>query len=326
MFPTPGSPDDIISRSKKSDTNIFNKRARKAHYNRKSVSEADFSNLYEKSNFALDTSCRTHGHKLDTDSSSKRSSFSSLHTIEEERPLKCFPKSFMASNRRISNIVFHRPKKWASSVLKGGSKSNRKSVSEPDFSNMYRDQLHCYRPFPDLKVRLLERQRNFCSSEPRFSVCSETSMVTQPRRSWSVDQCQNLIMPELFLQESNVSLYEKSSSQKLEHAKLEILNSKLSECKKDIDEFKSKFYAFKEEVHDGINKLYVQIKQDEERYSNLCYRIDHITDLHQAQMRYFESVIPDSQKQYNKSIDTFLFDMLCDQINGIDKRISNLSK
>lgn len=345
MFPIPKSQNGMIGNSKKSVSDIFNKRARKAHENRLSVSEADFGKIYGSSNFTSHTSCRTHlvlnqkrrpkslcgsccgkldektletaeqqvlsvGHQMNTDSSSKRSSRSdehSLHTVEEEKPLKCLPKSFVESNRRLTNIVFHRPKRWASSVLKGGSKMNRKSVSESDFSKLYRDQIHSIstigRPSPDLKVMSLERQRK-----------------AHPRRSWSLEQC-----PALFKRGSNVSLYEKSSSsQKLEKAKLEILNIKLSECKKDIEAFKSKFYSFKEEVHVGINKLYSQIKQDEGRYSNLCYRIDHITDLHQTQMRYFDSLIRESQNRDNKSIDTFLFDMLCDKINGIDKRISNL--
>ena len=143
-------------------------------------------------------------------------------------------------------------------------------------------------------------------------------MIYQPKCNWSLES-----NSASFNNGSIIYENENFIAPKVENTDLQELRNELVKCKRDVDEFKSKFYILKEEVHIGINKLYTQIKIDEERFSKLCNKIDHITNLHQTQIKYLESLITTSDKD-RKSMDSFVFNGLNDHITAIEKRITKL--
>ena len=356
MFPIPRSPNKSRS-SRKSLANTFNDRARKAHEKWRALSEADLSKIngysitlknvpYENSlaihqninqrNLSVSCSHRLDdvtldpakspivldGLKIDEVGSSRKSSITdthSLQSIEEDSPLKCISESLRASNRKLSKVIFHRPKKWASSVIKGSPNMKRKSVSESDFIKFHKDLYNSYTPLSSIKIRSLERGRNLSPTGVQLGIYSDSYASHHGKRRWSIAPC-----ADSFSGGSKVNLCEKTTYARLQSTELQKMRDELSNCKRDINELRSKLQDFKEEVHIGISKLHTQIKVDEERYSKLCNKINHITDLHQAQMRYFQTLIQNSDNERNKSIDSFVFDILNDKLNSFEGRISKL--
>ena len=356
MFPIPPVSRKDGHNSKKTVIDMFKSRTKNTHDKTKSISEIDLRKLAKIANDNTDGSSKSHlllnqkndsrslcefdflesnigiekfddklnaqeEYNINADKNSQRCSlneFQTLQPVDEEKPLKTGSKSLLSSNRKFSKIVFHRPKKIASSMIKGNTKL-KKSVSDSDFFKLNHDHNLAYnRPSSGVKRSSVERQRNPSLSGSICSLYSDSCMAYQRKRSWSFDA-----HPDCYDDGSIINVNEKAITSKNESPDLQELRIELSKCKEDINEFKSKFYSFKEEVHIGINKLYTQIKIDEERFSKLCNKIDHITNLHQVQMKYLESLITSSEKD-RQSTDSFVFNGLSDHITALEKRISKL--
>ena len=356
MFPIPSVSRKDGNNSKKTVIDMFKGRNKPKHEIKKSFSEIDLKTFAKIANVDTDGSFKSQrllNQKNDSrslcefdclesnngmeklvekpnaqdeygknaDENSKRrplKEFQTLQPVDEEKPLKTGSKSLLGSNRKFPKIVFHRPKKMASSMIKGNTKL-KKSVSDSDFFKLNHDHHMAYhRQSAGSKRSSLDRQRNPSLYGSIRSLYSDSCMAYQRKRSWSFDA-----HPNCYDDGSIINVNEKASALKIENSDLQDLRAELSKCKKDIKEFKSKFYSFKEEVHIGINKLYTQIKIDEERFSKLCNKVDHVTNLHQVQMKYLESLITSSEKD-RQSTDSFVFNGLSDHMTALEKRISKL--
>ena len=356
MFPIPSVSRTDGNNSKKTVIEMFKSRNKHKHEIKKSVSEIDLRNLAKIARNDTDGSFKSHlvvnqqndsrslcefnclesnngieksaekpnveeEYEMNADENSQRrplKEFQTLQPVDEEKPLKTASKSLLSPNRKFPKIVFHRPKKMASSMIKGNTKL-KKSVSDSNFFKLNHDhQLSYYHPSSRVKRSSLERKRNPSLSGSLCSLHSDSCMAYQRRRSLSFDAG-----TECYDKGSIINVNEKARTSKIESSDLQDLRTELSKCKEDINEFKSKFYSFKEEVHIGINKLYTQIKIDEERFSKLCNKVDHVTNLHQVQMKYLESLITSSEKD-RKSTDSFVFNGLSDHMTALEKRISKL--
>ena len=356
MFPIPSVSRKDGNNSKKTVIDMFKSRNKHKHEIKKSVSEIDlktFAKIVEddtdgsykslrllnqnndsRSLCEFDSLESNNGieklvekpnaqeeYEMNADENSQRRSlkeFQTLQPVDEEKPLKTGSKSPFSTKRKFPKIVFHRPKKMTSSMIKGNTKL-KKSVSDSDFFKLHHDHhLAYYHPSSGVKRSSLERKRNPSLSGSICSLHSDSCMAYQRKRSWSFDAG-----PECYDEGSIINVNEKARTSKIESSDLKDLRAELSKCKEDINEFKSKFYSFKEEVHIGINKLYTQIKIDEERFSKLCNKIDHVTNLHQVQMKYLESLIRSSEKD-RQSTDSFVFNGLSDHMTALEKRISKL--
>ena len=81
---------------------------------------------------------------------------------------------------------------------------------------------------------------------------------------------------------------------------------------------------FKKEFHEGIEKLHLQIKEDENRYTKLCYRIHNITELHQNQLQYLQSMVENMMEENNEENDECIIEELHEKLRLLDTRIVRL--
>ena len=101
--------------------------------------------------------------------------------------------------------------------------------------------------------------------------------------------------------------------------------NKFIQFQNDIKEFKSKLEQFNNEVHETIKKLNVQLKEDGIRYTILCYKLHHVTDLHQAQLQCLQSIVDKMESENdNKEEVECIISMLDEKIRILESRISRL--
>ena len=97
----------------------------------------------------------------------------------------------------------------------------------------------------------------------------------------------------------------------LETREITAMKEDVAQCKKDFEALKENFDLFKQEFRDGIDKLTTLVKEDENRYTRLCYQLSNVTDLHQTQLQYLHSVIDNMEEDNDRRKDDVLLDVLC---------------
>ena len=96
----------------------------------------------------------------------------------------------------------------------------------------------------------------------------------------------------------------------------------IKECKKDIEVFKNNIALFQTEFHEGVEELSFQIKQDDDRYKKLCYKINNVKELQQTQLQYIYSIMDHMDTdQYTKPIEPCIIDVLFEKIDALERRL-----
>ena len=96
----------------------------------------------------------------------------------------------------------------------------------------------------------------------------------------------------------------------------------LVRCKNDLRELKTKIDQFKKEFQETIKSLEEQIKEDEIRYTSLCYVLHHVSDLRQAGLQNLQLLIDKLEEDDNdKEEDTCNISMINDKIRVLESRL-----
>ena len=253
----------------------------------------------------------------------------SLHTLDEEAKAgKEAAKTCVPINQRLSKLVIHRHNKsktWASLLKVGATKKKQKSSSEQNvstLSNNYKTTAH--RLPSNRSIRSLEQSGKGCTNS---SCSSLLEMIPNDKDIVSLGQCRTSSSLSVAASSTGGN-YERiiiePCSLKKVSSELDNINKEISKCKHDIEEFKSKFFDFKDEVYEGLANLYKQFREDDDRYTKLCYKIDHITDLHQTQIEYLHSLVENHETDNHKTHEKFLFDVLCEKLDTLESRLKRL--
>ena len=97
----------------------------------------------------------------------------------------------------------------------------------------------------------------------------------------------------------------------------------LVRCQNDLKELKTKLDQFKKEVQETIRELNEQIKEDEIRYTRLCYMLHHVSDLRQAGLQNLQLLIDKLEEDDNdKEEDTCNISRIMDNIKVLESRLS----
>ena len=258
---------------------------------------------------------------MENEASSKNTSTSSISGDSKSSSIGGFKYI-----RKVSTSFMRNPKKSASMFRK--SREDRKSISVDDVNSLMDEENTTDLPKFSLKVRSLPRDGQIRSA----SIYSES---ISPARS-----------DVLLLQDSNFSNSEQILSNKprsysitYDHfnyinslpsnkeepsSELKAIKENLAQSKKDFHELRANFELFKKEFHDGIESLTALVKEDENRYTKLCYQLSNVTDLHQTQLQYLYSLIDNMEEDNNKRQDDMVLDVLCEKLSMLETRILKL--
>ena len=107
-------------------------------------------------------------------------------------------------------------------------------------------------------------------------------------------------------------------------ADLEKVKSYLQECKNEINEFQAKVNLFETEFHVEVENLNLLIKEDEDRYTKICYMIHNVTDLHQTQLQYLQNLIQNMEEDKDRKRDQYTINLIKEKLNLLETRIMKL--
>ena len=118
------------------------------------------------------------------------------------------------------------------------------------------------------------------------------------------------------------SSYKLALDQLKPSAKITDNKHQLVGCKNDLRELKTKLDQFKKEFQETIKTLEEQIKEDEIRYTRLCYILHHVSDLRQAGLQNLQLLIDKLEEDDNdKEEDTCNISMINDKIRVLESRL-----
>ena len=237
--------------------------------------------------------------------------------------------------RKVSTSFIRKPKKTVPNTLI--TRENRKSISVDDVVSFKEEDGETNLPKFSLKVRSLPRDGQIPSnltysesiSPARSDVMplgasafsSNEHIISNKRRSYSITNDHiSYINSETF----NNDAKEAQEQKEKEAKEMSAMREDLAQCKKDFETLKTNFEQFKEEFRDGIDNLNALVKEDENRYTRLCYRLSNVTDLHQTQLQYLHSVIDNMEEDNDRRKDDVLLDMLCEKLSTLETRITKL--
>ena len=256
--------------------------------------------------------------------------------------------------RKVSNLLIDNPKKLATSLVnlrrksfkKSTNHENRKSISADDVTILYEDMTNHYSELSKAtKVRSLPRDAQLSSGSSYCGVGDEKSIISAKRKSQTFplekhqlrllgDHASLLNENWLELLKDNEQQHNDNSSISCsistENADQELFSKwnkikiDTSQCKKDIEEFKESLDQFKEEFNEGIANLHCQIKEDEDRYIKLCYKLHNVTDLHQTQLEYLNSLIKNMEEDNDMKQDQCVIGVLCEKLEMLETKIVRL--
>ena len=105
---------------------------------------------------------------------------------------------------------------------------------------------------------------------------------------------------------------------------MENVREEISKCKNETEKLKDKLREFQEEFRQGIDTINQQLKEDEDRYTKLCYQLDHITEWHQLKINHVTSLLQNFEMDSNRFQDKIIFEVLYDKIETLEKRLLKL--
>ena len=105
---------------------------------------------------------------------------------------------------------------------------------------------------------------------------------------------------------------------------MENVREEISKSKNETETLKDKLREFQKEFRQGIDILNQQLKEDEDRYTKLCYQLDHITEWHQLKINHVTSLVQNFDIDSNRIQDKIIFEVLYDKIETLEKRLLKL--
>ena len=264
---------------------------------------------------------------MDNEESSKETSTSSVSLDNRKSSIGSFKYV-----RKMSTSLIGKPSKLAASFRR--VREDRKSMSAEDVMTLQRKEIQ--EELPNFtKVRSL----------PRDGQIRRGSVYGELTDNKSISPAKSDVIPlrECHNESDEMLSTNKGRSYSITYDNISYINSdkatqmksspdpwlvnykeEVTHCKEDIEQLKTNFELFKKEVRVGIENLKVLIKEDEDRYIKLCYKLHNVTDLHQTQLQYLQSLVDIREEDNNKNQDEFMLDVLCDNLKKLETRILKL--
>lgn len=256
---------------------------------RKSVSESDFSRLYQNPLSTISEHQNRHG-------GSSKSSSKNIFKF----PKKVLPKS----------------KKWASCFFTRNQK--QQYFSAEDFSTLLGHQRDYKFSLSDIdKTMSLERGRKLDSEKSKYRPYPDNLSTASFQGSG------NLFEEQISLVENLKDCVLKLKSERNDD-QWKTIREQISKCKNETEKLKDKLKELLEESRQGIDTINQQLKEDEDRYTKLCYQLDHITEWHQLKINHVTSLVQNFEIDSNRIQDKIIFEVLYDKIETLEKRLSKI--
>ena len=288
---------------------------------RKSVSESDFSRLYQNSNQPIlqpkaVASLRSlkieTGHGYHGDDGQYPLSTIAEHQKKHGGSLKSSSKNII----KFPKKMLPKTKKWASCFFTRNQK--QQYVSAEDFSTFLDHHRNYKFSLSDIdKTQSLERGRKLDYERLKYPQYPDNLSTA------SLPGSGNLFEDQISLVESLKDCVQKLKSERNDD-QLENVREEMSKCKNETEKLKDKLREFQEEFRQGIDTINQQLKEDEDRYTKLCYQLDHITEWHQLKINHVTSLLQNFEMDSNRFQDKIIFEVLYDKIETLEKRLLKL--
>ena len=230
--------------------------------------------------------------------------------------------------RKVSDNIINRPRKFAKSFKMGRQKSTSvddlvtlqgngdstkhlpnftKAITLPRDAQPYSQSL-----FNELiKHDSMTTNESSSPFEDARSSDEEVILASKDRRLSAIHH-----------QYSNLTT--EFPEQKESTSELNNIREALANSKRDVEQLKANFESFKTEFRDTIDGLKLLIKEDEDRYTKLCYQLHNVTDLHQTQLQYLQSIVENMEENTSHRQDSCILDLITEQLKSLETRILKL--
>lgn len=288
---------------------------------RKSVSESDFSQLYQNLNQPIlqpkaVASLRSlkieTGHGYPGDDGEYPLSTIAEHQKRHGGSLKSSSKNII----KFPKKMLPKSKKWASCFFTRNHK--QQYVSAEDFYT-FQDHHRNYKfSLSDIdKTRSLERGRKLDPEKLKYYQYPDNLSTA------SLPGSGNLFEDQISLVESLKDCVQKLESERNDD-QLENVREEISKCKNETEKLKDKLREFQEEFRQAIDTINQQLKEDKDSNTRLCYQLDHITEWHQLKINHVTSLLQNFEIDGNRFQDKIIFEVLYDKIETLEKRLLKL--
>ena len=230
--------------------------------------------------------------------------------------------------RKVSDNIIDRPRKLAKSFRMG----RQKSTSVDDLVTI-EGNVNSTKRFPDFtKVRSLPRDAQPYSQSLYNELIKHDSVTTNESSSPFEDarsSDEEVILASKDRRYSAIhhqysNLTTEFPEQKESTSELNNIREALANSKRDVEQLKAHFESFKTEFRDTIDGLKLLIKEDEDRYTKLCYQLHNVTDLHQTQLQYLQSIVEKMEENTSHRQDSCILDLITEQLKALETRILRL--
>jgi hypothetical protein len=265
---------------------------------------------------------------MDNEESSKEASASSVSVDSRKSSIGSFKYV-----RKVSTSLIGKPIRLAASFRRV-RREDRKSMSAEDVIILQRKETQEELP-SFTKVRSLPRDGRIRSGSVYCDLPDQKTISPAKSDVMSLRESHNESDEMLYMNKgrSYSITYDHFSYINSDHSAqmrsspdpwLKAAKEEFTQCKEDIEKVKTSFDLFKKEVREGFENLQVLIKEDQDRYTKLCYKLHNVTDLHQTQLQYLQSLVVIREEDNNKNQDECMLDVLCDNLKKLETRILRL--
>ena len=230
--------------------------------------------------------------------------------------------------RKVSDNIINRPRKFAKSFKMG----RQKSTSVDDLVTLQGNG-DSTKHLPNFtKAITLPRDAQPYSQSLYNELIKHDSMTTNESSSPFEDarsSDEEVILASKDRRYSAIhheysNLTTEFPEQKESTSELNNIREALANSKRDVEQLKANFESFKTEFRDTIDGLKLLIKEDEDRYTKLCYQLHNVTDLHQTQLQYLQSIVENMEENTSHRQDSCILDLITEQIKALETRILRL--
>ena len=230
--------------------------------------------------------------------------------------------------RKVSDNIINRPRKFAKSFKMG----RQKSTSVDDLVTLQGNG-DSTKHLPNFtKAITLPRDAQPYSQSLYNELIKHDSMTTNESSSPFEDarsSDEEVILASKDRRYSAIhheysNLTTEFPEQKESTSELNNIREALANSKRDVEQLKANFESFKTEFRDTIDGLKLLIKEDEDRYTKLCYQLHNVTDLHQTQLQYLQSIVENMEENTSHRQDSCILDLITEQLKSLETRILKL--
>ena len=230
--------------------------------------------------------------------------------------------------RKVSDNIINRPRKFAKSFKMG----RQKSTSVDDLVTLQGNG-DSTKHLPNFtKAITLPRDAQPYSQSLYNELIKHDSMTTNESSSPFEDarsSDEEVILASKDRRHSAIhhqysNLTTEFPEQKESTSELNNIREALANSKRDVEQLKANFESFKTEFRDTIDGLKLLIKEDEDRYTKLCYQLHNVTDLHQTQLQYLQSIVENMEENTSHRQDSCILDLITEQLKSLETRILKL--